>query len=299
MRDFISSLQNAAPAIVMMAGIAPMVAPDAPEHVRYGGACLLAIAAILADIQNGKKLGYTDKIVKAVQKIPGMENADTGTVIGALTLGASAFLGGGEAMNMAQSGITSPGLVKVGYNAISYPLSSAFDFQRSRILMERYFGKELSFKYQNADGKTQTTTPIPTSRLLQQLALISGAGGITAYGSMLDVQAIQFTGIMFAASNGMNITNLVKQPLGEATQAKIEKLRKYLANNAEIKNNTAPVITEQWKEAQNALTADSPVASTDQPPPTLNTQTLAKQTAEAITPIIAKSYQSPDKEHRI
>ncbi len=89
-------IKPALPAIAMAAGTGTMIMPGAPEHVRYGGTCLLAIAMILADLQNGKKLGYTDKIVKAFRKIPGMKNADEGTVLGTLCLEQLDFLEGAK-----------------------------------------------------------------------------------------------------------------------------------------------------------------------------------------------------------
>ncbi|MCE2927310.1 MAG: hypothetical protein LW823_06705 [Rickettsiales bacterium] len=46
--------KDALPAIAMAAGTTTMIAPGAPDHVRYGGACMLAIAMILADLQSGK-----------------------------------------------------------------------------------------------------------------------------------------------------------------------------------------------------------------------------------------------------
>lgn len=295
MSDIIPSLRNAAPAIIMAIGTLPMIAPDAPDSVRYGGSCLMAIAAILADLQSGKKLGYTDRMLKAVRKIPGLENADEGTLIGTLTLGACTFLGGGAVIHMQQNGVTWPELLKVGYNISAYPLSTAFDFQRSRLLMERYFGKEFSFIYQGTGGSSCTTSPIPTSRLLQHLMLVSGAAGVTAYGTMIDAPTVQFTGVMFAAANGLSIARLLKYPISEVTQAKIEALHKRLMETRHTGTTDAHTVQREWQDAQRSFTADSPAASADAPPAAIDTNTLAKRTFEAIAPTIAKVYTPPDK----
>ncbi len=217
--------RDALPAIVMAAGTTTMIAPGAPDHVRYGGASLLAIAMILADLQSGKKLGYTDKIIKAVRKVPGMEQADEGTVIGGLCLSACGFLGGGAALTIADGADVWPEALKLGYNAINYPISSLFDFQRTRGTMEKWFGNELKFKYTDAAGKEQTTEPISMQRLLQQMALISGAAGITTYGTALDVWQIQFTGAMFMLSNGLSIERIVRPAAKELVANQAAKLK--------------------------------------------------------------------------
>lgn len=219
MTEILSHLRKAAPvipAIFMTVGTAPMLLDsNAPDHVKYGGSCLLVIAAMLGDMQSGRKVGYSDKIVKAVRKIPGMERADEGTVLGTLTVAACAFLGGGAVMNMAENGVTSPDAIKLGVNTVSYPMSAAFDFQRSRLWLENLLGKEIIFKYTDAVGRERETKPVSTVRLLQQLALISGAFGIGSYGTQLDDAGIQFTGAMFGIANGISVWDMTKEQIRE------------------------------------------------------------------------------------
>ncbi|MFO0388202.1 MAG: hypothetical protein ACK502_00575 [Alphaproteobacteria bacterium] len=226
--DHIHRIWATTPAVIMAAGTVPMISSNAPEHVRYGGICLAAIAAIIADLKNGKKLGYTDKIVSAVRTIPGMKDADEGTVLGTLCIGASAFLGGGAALNIAETGNAWPEGLKLAYNALNYPLAATCDFRTTRQIIERFLGKEFTFRFKDADGKIQTTTPIPTVPLLQQAALFNGAMGITTYGTALGVGAIQYTGIMFMLSNGLSIAQLT----GSATKEKLGAKLKAMAARA-------------------------------------------------------------------
>ncbi|MCE2927309.1 MAG: hypothetical protein LW823_06700 [Rickettsiales bacterium] len=170
-------------------------------------------------------MGYTDKLLTAVRKVPGMEKADEGTLLGMLSLGGSVFLGGGEALSIAEGAPLWPGMLKVGYNVISFPANTLFDFQRTRGTMEKWFGKELRFKYRDSEGKEQTTEPISTQRLLQQMALISGAAGITTYGTALDVWQIQFTGVMFMLCNGLSIERIVRPTAKEPVANQAAKLK--------------------------------------------------------------------------
>lgn len=273
MSDFLPGMRKAIPAIVMAAGCGTFFSPDTPKEVKAGGACLLAVAMILVDLQSGKKLGYTDKIVGALRKVPGLQNASEGEILGCLTLGASCFLGGGTAVNMYQSGEMHPGWINQAYNYISYPLGAAFDIGRTRRFLESKLGTELSFTYKDENGNTQKTEPISTTRLLQQIAYLSGAVGVGAFGYQLDNAGIEFTGVMFALSNGMGIAGLTKEPIKEVTAAKMGALKKALetymaeANGIEIDSKTAALhweaLKSQWASAAKSHAEGRPVTSVD------------------------------------
>ena len=214
---------SAAPALAMVAGAAVMVPPlgnDLPTPVKEGGACLMLIAMILADLQNGKKLGYTKKIVGAMQKIPGLENADENQILGVLCWGAVVTLGGPDAMRMMKQGkMDLPGFLVDFENFGLFLPGSAASFVKGREVIERALGKEISFNYRDEAGRTQKTAPISTSRLFQNLMYLAGGAGITAYGASLNAGAIEWTGAMFMLANGLGLGRLLKS--SASTDAKM------------------------------------------------------------------------------
>ncbi|NCY26494.1 MAG: hypothetical protein EBX37_17185, partial [Alphaproteobacteria bacterium] len=193
-----------------------------------GGACLAVIALVLFDLQNGKKLGISDKAVTAMRQVPGLEKADEGTILGALTLGAAGCLGIPMTIDMAQNGMHAAGLFNNAENYIAFPLGAAFSFQNTRRRLESLLGSEMRFDYTDAQGAAKKTTPIATSRLLQQVAYLCGAAGIFGMGAALDNTGIEFTGVMFGLANGMSIRQLVKEPVGEVLEAKMQKLAAHM-----------------------------------------------------------------------
>ncbi len=284
--EHIKSSAPAIPALIMAAGTGYMVSPDAPEHVRYGGGCLLAIAVMLADMQSGKKMGYSDKIVKAVRKIPGLEKADEGTVLGMLTMAACSFLGGGEVMNVAENGLTVASGVKIGVNTVSYPLSGAIDFQKSRLWIENSLGKELRFKYTDPEGKIKTTKPISIVRLLQQVALLSGAIGIYVYGYKAGIEDAQLIGELFAASNILGGAQVAGSALKEIGGAKIESLKKKF-NNPRIDEAGMAEAHEEWQDAKKALGVETSAVAP--------VKIKADDIRQAIEPVVSELNINPEK----
>ena len=252
-----SFVQRATPAIVMAIGTGPFYWSHAPGHVQAGGACLTAIAMILADVQNGRKLGYTDQLLAALHQIPGMEKADEGTLLGALTLGASASLGIPATVDMAQNGVTAAGVINNVENYISFPVGAAFSFQNTRKQLELMLGKEFSFSYKDEKGEMKKSAPISTSMLVQQVAYLSGAAGILGMGTALDSLGIQFTGVMFGLANGISIKRLVEQPVGEVAQARLQGLADCLQEgltrsgkqSASSAREHFGLLRQEWQEA--------------------------------------------------
>jgi|GEM_PF-6969461 len=299
MKDFLPGLGKAIPAIVMAAGCTTFFTDsNTPDAVKAGGACLLGVAMILVDLQSGKKLGYTDKIVSAIRAVPGLEKASEGEIMGCLTLGASVFLGGNTAMHMASSGEAHPGWINLAYNGIAYPLGAAFDIGRSRRYLESKLGTELRFSYRDAEGNTQKTEPISTTRLLQQIAYLSGAAGVGAFGLALDNPGIEFTGAMFALSNGLSIAGLTKEPIKEVAAAKMDALKLSLekamsdSTGAELESKDAEKHAEelrkQWEDARAAYTEGKPVETVD-------VQNLLRRVAAVITATVSQAWTPPSK----
>ncbi len=217
-------LRSAAPAIVMVAGTVPMIACDTPVTVKCGGACLAGVALMLADMQSKKRLGYSDTVVRAVRTVPGMSGAEEGDVLGLLTLSASVFLGVPESLQIVASGQVWPGALNQAYNYLSFPAGAALGMRGSQQAIEGYVGKEFSFPYTDEQGQAQKTEPVSTARLLQGIAYLSGAAGVAAYGAALGAADIQFTGVMFGLSNGISIARLMREPVGQVMQGKMENL---------------------------------------------------------------------------
>lgn len=298
MSDYFSSgFGRAIPAIVMAAGCAPFFSAETPANVKAGGTCLMAIAMILTDLKSGKKLGFTDQIVGAMRKIPGLENADESTILGTLTLAACAFLGGGELANMINTGKMHPGWINIAYNSVAFPLGAAFTFRRSRAYLERYLGSGLSFTYRDADGKPKKTEPISTSDLLRDVAYLTGAAGITAFGAALDSNAIQFTGLMFMLSCGLNIGGIIKEPIKEVTAAKMEGLKrsleKAMAEHGEEQNEGdakkhMEELQRQWEEACKTYDSGKPVKTVDM-------QNILRRAAAVVTSIVSQAWAPPAK----
>lgn len=282
-------LKKGAPTVVMAAGLVPFADPAAPESVKAGGACLAAIALVLFDMQNGKKLGYTDKVVAALRKVPGLEKADEGTILGTLTLGAAGCLGIPMTIDMAQNGLHAAGLFNNAENYLAFPLGAAFSFQTTRRRLESVLGSELSVDYTDASGETKKTTPIPTSRLLQQIAFLCGAAGIFGMGAALDNSGIQFTGVMFGLANGMNIRQLVKEPVGEVLEAKMQKLAAHMQDAlqkaekepaADAKAHMA-ALQKEWKVVAAEFGQGKPVKTRD-------IRDLGRRAAAAVSHLVAE-----------
>lgn len=286
--------RHAVPAIVMAAGCAPFFSAETPESIKAGGACLLGVAMILVDLQSGKKLGYTDKIVGAMRKIPGLQEASEGEVLGFLTLGASVLLGGTTAAGMMQSGSAHPGWINLTYNAVAYPLGAAFGMSRTQRFLESRLGKELSFTYTDKDGAQRKTAPISTSRLLQQVAYLSGAAGVTSFGVALDHAGIEFTGLMFALSNGLSIAGLTGEPVKEVVAAKMGALQKALEKELDPDAGEQDLqahwkrLREQWDEASRLHAQGEPVKTRD-------LQAILRRAGAVLAALVQHYWSPPEK----
>jgi hypothetical protein len=275
----------------MAAGCGPFFWANVPADVRAGGICLSAIALILADVQNDKKLGYTNAILKAVRKIPGMEQADEGTVMGALTCATVGFLGVPVTVEMAKHGATVAGVLTNAENYISFPLGAAFGFQRTRRKLESMLGKEMRFSYRDADGKSCLTEAISTSRLLQQLAFLSGAAGITGMGAALGSEGIIFTGVMFGLSHVLNIQRLTAAPVSEvmAAEAKCFAAKMQAAlGDVEPKNarKHMEALQQPWQAAQKVWVKGDRVKTEDM-------KAMGQRLVAALSGVVGEYVQRP------
>lgn len=299
MGSFVGGLRNAAPAVMMAAGCAPFYWADVSPEVRAGGVCLSAVALILADVQNDKKLGYTRAIVSAVQKIPGMEKADEGTIIGMLTLSAAGFLGVPATADMMKHGITVAGACNNFENYVAFPAGAAFAFQSTRRKLEAMLGKEMRFSYKDAQGQMQQTAPIETSRLLQQLSFLAGAGGITGMGAALGSGDILFTGLMFAAANGLNIKRLMKVPVAETTEPKMQALARYIEKGLEPGSEEAATasahfkaLREQWGDVARRHAEGEPLKAEE-------IKAMGQRFAAALARVVEQQVRRPEAEREM
>lgn len=271
MVKIIPGLQKAAPAIALMAGTGSFYMADVPAEVRAGGICLTAMGMILADLQNDKKLGYTDMLLRKVRSVPGLGDVNEGDLLGMLSLSASALLGPPETIRMVQEGSLDAGLINNLYNYGAFPLGAAFSFQKSRAALERKLGKELRFTYRDSHGQVRQTTPISIGDLIAQVAFLSGAAGISSYGYALGAVPIMYTGVMFALGNGISIQRLMNKPVSEVVQAKMETLAACMeqklaeAGRGEIHDGAAhfEALQREWRAIAKQFGGETPVPGGD------------------------------------
>jgi hypothetical protein len=283
--------KDAIPAIVMLAGAAGMIAPGAPGDVREGGACLLAVAMILADLQSGRKLGYTDKILSAVRKAPGLEKVDEGTLLGLFTMGASAILATAGIKEMVQHGHALSGGIKAGINMTCYPGAAAASFQGSREWLEGKLGRQMVFEYRDVQGKLRKTAPVSTIDLLQQCSLLLGGTGVFSYGVATDLAGVEVIGLLFAASNLMNIATLTSPPLKEAAAEKLLRLKRMLEATPEeaTAEQHRAKLREQWEELRGQLAP----GKSQEPIDFEGVQRLARRAATAAAATINEAWRKP------
>ncbi len=236
--------------LAALTGGAAIVMTAEPHDVKLGGACLMAIASVIADLQSGKRIGHTDKMLAVLRKTPGMQEAGEAELLGLLTYGACAFLGGGELMRMIEQGrtsnLTDPGYINLVYNLMLYPLGGAIGLPSVQNYLTKAGAKSsVSFSYRDAQGQEQKSAPISTYELAQQAFFFCGASGIAAFGTALGAPSIQATGALFMLSNGINIGTL-SAPAMEAAAMRLGILRNLAPNvsSCEKQQYTSMVATE-------------------------------------------------------
>lgn len=216
-------LKGIFPGVLMALGALAMLGPSAPQHVHLGGITLFISSLLIIDLQANLRFKVVASMLVFLRVLL-KKDLDVSALLGWLCVLTCVFLGGGELLTMYESGITSPGLLKVGYNVINYPLGALFSFRATRLFLEKWCGSTWELTFEDSQGNAFLET-IAVAPLLQQLAFFSGAVGIFSYGTLLNVGIIQFTGLMFMLCNGLNALRLIKQPLKILSLVKVQVIR--------------------------------------------------------------------------
>lgn len=236
--------------------------PNAPVDVRVGAIFLSTIALVLADMQSGKKSGLTNALLRTLRKQKGFTEADEGTLLGVLCAGACASLGAGGLKEIVEHPEAWGGYIKASVNALSYPAGAMFDFKHTRSLANRWLGGKLRLSHQDEQGTLRhAENTIDLGRVAQQLAFLSGATGLYAYGQVIDVSAAQFTGLMFMLSNGLGAGLQLSQPLQGEWLTQAEQLAKEVSK-IQDSDDLTPDLRRRLAEAYESYKA-SGVEATD------------------------------------